>query len=135
MPLTTTCIGAYPKPDFVELPDWFNHPDGPDTAAPTALWEKAMATLGPAAEDIIGRGVAQAIADQLECGIDIPTDGEIARENYITLPLQALTGFRFRSVDAPGGSRRQLRSRAADDQWSGLGARSIPARRLAARPG
>ena len=31
MPLLTTCIGAYPKPDFVKLPDWFNHPDGPDT--------------------------------------------------------------------------------------------------------
>lgn len=95
MPLKTTCIGAYPKPDFVELPDWFNHPDGPDTADPTALWEKAMAALGPAAADIIERGVAQAIADQLECGIDIPTDGEIARENYIHYHCRHLLGFDF----------------------------------------
>jgi hypothetical protein len=43
MAIKTTCIGAYPKPDFVKLPDWFNHPDGPDTADPTALWERAMA--------------------------------------------------------------------------------------------
>ena len=32
MPLTTTTIGAYPKPDYVEVPDWFNIPVGPDTA-------------------------------------------------------------------------------------------------------
>ena len=56
MPLKTTCIGAYPKPDFVKLPDWFNNPDGPDTAEPTASWEKAMAELGPDAPDIIARG-------------------------------------------------------------------------------
>ncbi len=34
MSLLTTCIGAYPKPDYVKLPDWFNHPAGPDTADP-----------------------------------------------------------------------------------------------------
>ncbi|MDJ0776567.1 MAG: cobalamin-independent methionine synthase II family protein [Gammaproteobacteria bacterium] len=98
MALQTTCIGAYPKPDFVTLPDWFNHPDGPDTADPTALWEKAMADLGPDAEGIIARGVAQAIADQLECGIDIPTDGEISRENYIHYHCRHLLGFDFKHL-------------------------------------
>ena len=95
MAITTTCIGAYPKPDFVKLPDWFNHPDGPDTADPTLLWDKAMADLGPDAEDIIARGVAQAIDDQIECGIDIPTDGEISRENYIHYHCRHLLGFDF----------------------------------------
>ncbi|MGD8420973.1 MAG: 5-methyltetrahydropteroyltriglutamate--homocysteine methyltransferase, partial [Gammaproteobacteria bacterium] len=66
MSLTTTCIGAYPKPDYVKLPDWFNQPAGPDTADPTALWAKAMADLGPEAPQIIARGVAEAIADQIE---------------------------------------------------------------------
>ena len=95
MAIKTTCIGAYPKPDFVKLPDWFNHPDGPDTADPTALWEKAMDALGPDAPDIIARGVAQAIDDQIECGIDIPTDGEISRENYIHYHCRHLLGFDF----------------------------------------
>jgi len=95
MKIQTTCIGAYPKPDFVKLPDWFNHPDGPDTADPTALWEKAMADLGPEAPEIIARGVAEAINDQLECGIDIPTDGEISRENYIHYHCRHLLGFDF----------------------------------------
>jgi 5-methyltetrahydropteroyltriglutamate--homocysteine methyltransferase len=95
MAIKTTCIGAYPKPDFVKLPDWFNHPDGPDTADPTALWERAMANLGPDAQDIIARGVAQAIDDQIECGVDIPTDGEISRENYIHYHCRHLLGFDF----------------------------------------
>ncbi len=104
MMIQTTCIGAYPKPDFVKLPDWFNHPDGPDTADPTALWEKALADLGPDAPEIIARGVAQAIRDQLDCGIDIPTDGEIARENYIHYHCRHLHGFDFQHL-----TRKQVR--------------------------
>ena len=100
MALITTCIGAYPKPDFVRLPDWFNHPDGPDTSDPTALWEKAMADLGPDAEKIIARGVAQTIDDQIDCGIDIPTDGEIPRENYIHYHCRHLIGFDFTNLTA-----------------------------------
>ena len=100
MALTTTCIGAYPKPDFVRLPDWFNHPDGPDTSDPTALWEKAMVDLGPDAEKIIAGGVAQAIADQIDCGIDIPTDGEIPRENYIHYHCRHFNGFDFTNLTA-----------------------------------
>ena len=100
MALQTTCIGAYPKPDYVKLPDWFNNPDGPDTSDPTAQWEKAMADLGADADKIIARGVAQAIADQVECGIDIPTDGEIPRENYIHYHCRHLNGFDFTNLTA-----------------------------------
>ena len=98
MALKTTCIGAYPKPDFIKLPDWFNHPDGPDTSDPTALWEKAMADMGPDANEIVARGVAQAVADQIECGIDIPTEGEISRENYIHYHCRHLLGFDFANL-------------------------------------
>jgi 5-methyltetrahydropteroyltriglutamate--homocysteine methyltransferase len=93
--IKTTCIGAYPKPDYVKLPDWFNNPDGPDNSDPTALWEKAMADLGADAESVISRGVTEAIADQISCGIDIPTDGEIPRENYIHYHCRHLLGFDF----------------------------------------
>ena len=60
MALLTTCIGAYPKPDYVKLPDWFNAAEGCDTADPTGSWEQAMADLGPDAPAIIARGVAEA---------------------------------------------------------------------------
>jgi 5-methyltetrahydropteroyltriglutamate--homocysteine methyltransferase len=98
MALLTTCIGAYPKPDYVRLPDWFNHPAGPDTSDPTARWEAAMAALGPDAGTIIGRGVAEAVGDQIACGIDIPTEGEIARENYIHYHCRHLLGFDFTNL-------------------------------------
>jgi len=104
MPLVTTCIGAYPKPDYVKLPDWFGGPEGCDTSDPTGAWEQAMAALGPQAAEIIDRGVADAIADQIACGVDIPTDGEIARENYIHYHCRHLQGFDFANL-----TRKQVR--------------------------
>jgi 5-methyltetrahydropteroyltriglutamate--homocysteine methyltransferase len=95
MPLTTTCIGAYPKPDYVKLPDWFNIPAGPDTSDPTMLWEGAMKAMGDDAEAIIAKGIKEAVTDQVEAGVDIPTDGEIIRENYIHYHCRHLNGFDF----------------------------------------
>ena len=57
MPLRTTCIGAYPKPEYVKLPDWFNNPAGPDTADPTKQWRAVLDALGPDAPDIIEKGI------------------------------------------------------------------------------
>ncbi len=98
MGLKTTCIGAYPKPAYVKLPDWFNIPAGPDTADPTKQWLKAMEELGPNAKAIIAQGIEEAITDQIECGIDIPTDGEIVRENYIHYHCRHLNGFDFENL-------------------------------------
>ena len=95
MTIPTTCIGAYPKPDCVELPDWFNIPAGPDTAEPTKRWAAAMAQMGEDAEALISRGVEQAVKDQVDAGIDIPTDGEVPRENYIHYHCRHLDGFDF----------------------------------------
>ena len=43
MRMTTTTIGAYPKPDYVEVPDWFGLPSGPDTEVPTRGWAEPVA--------------------------------------------------------------------------------------------
>jgi 5-methyltetrahydropteroyltriglutamate--homocysteine methyltransferase len=98
MPIRTTCIGAWPKPPYVKLPDWFNIPAGPDTSDPTRLWAEAMEALGENAQAVVERGVAEAITDQIEAGIDIPTDGEIARENYIHYHCRHLNGFDFSTL-------------------------------------
>ena len=98
MSLLTTTIGAYPKPDYVRLPDWFRHPEGPDASDPTGGWAEAMAAMGNDAEAIISRGVAEAIDDQVGAGIDIPTDGEIARENYIHYHCRHLHGVSFEQL-------------------------------------
>ena len=102
MSIVTTCIGAYPKPDYVKLPDWFSIPAGPDTAEPTKRWEAAMRQMGDDAEAIISRGVEQVVREQVEAGIDIPTDGEIPRENYIHYHCRHLNGFDFDHLTEKG---------------------------------
>lgn len=54
-----------------------------------------MQALGDDAEAIISKGVQQAVEDQLAVGIDIPTDGEIPRENYVHYHCRHLNGFDF----------------------------------------
>lgn len=100
MPITTTVIGAYPKPDFITLPDWFDPKliDATDTAAPTKGWAKAMHDLGSHAEKILQRGIKQVIDDQIAFGIDIPTDGEVRRENYVHYHCRHLDGFDFNNL-------------------------------------
>ena len=95
MRLATTTIGAYPKPSYVELPDWFGAAAGPDTEAPTEGWAEALARMGDEAESILARATCEAVADQVEAGIDIPTDGEIRRENYIHYHCRHLNGIDF----------------------------------------
>jgi len=43
MGLLTTTIGAYPKPDYIELPDWFGNLD---TSHPTRGWAAAVFAMG-----------------------------------------------------------------------------------------
>jgi 5-methyltetrahydropteroyltriglutamate--homocysteine methyltransferase len=96
--IQTTCIGAYPKPEFVALPDWFNTPEGTDTSDPTRWWAEAMAALGADAEATLSRGVAEVLGDQEQAGIDIPTDGEVPRENYIHYHCRHLEGVDFSNL-------------------------------------
>ncbi len=105
--MLTTCIGAYPKPDFLELPDWFNIPDGPDSAEPTKSWQAALAALGDSADETIRAAVEQVLSDQIEAGIDIPTDGEVKRENYIHYHCRHLAGIDFSHL-----TKRELRGGA-----------------------
>ncbi len=95
MALLTTTIGAYPKPDFVPVPDWFRAERGPNTRHPTAGYLEALAAMGEKAEALFARGVAQVVGDQVEAGIDVPTDGEVRRENYIHYHCRHIEGIDF----------------------------------------
>ena len=81
--MLTTAIGAYPKPLFLKLPDWFNAEGGTDTIKPTAEYENAIKKMGGDVESIFLKAAKEVIDDQIECGINIITDGEVRRENNI----------------------------------------------------
>ena len=72
MALLTTTIGAYPKPDYVPISDWFAGPKGTDTGVPTGAYEVEMARAGDGAEALFRKAAAEVIADQIAVGIDIP---------------------------------------------------------------
>ena len=94
MPLTTTTIGAYPKPSSVPIMDWFAK-DAMTTSRPTEDYEATLKQMGGDAEEILAAGTREVIEDQERCGIDILTDGEVRRENYIHYHCRHLSGFDF----------------------------------------
>jgi len=94
----TTVIGAYPKPSFLHLPDWFNAEGGTDTLKPTVDYNNAIKKMGEDAESIFLKAAAEVINDQIECGIDIVTDGEVRRENYIHYHCRHITGVDFNTL-------------------------------------
>ena len=96
--LTTTCIGAYPKPGYVPIIDWFDNREGQQdmtTTRATTSYLERLGAAGGEAEALFRKAAAEVIADQVGCGIDIPTDGEVRRENYIHYHCRHLNGIDF----------------------------------------
>jgi len=94
MPLKTTTIGAYPKPSYVPTPNTF-HEEGTGTSTPTKAYSAYLKSLPDNIEEILDRATAEVVQDQVSFGIDIPTDGEIRRENYIHYQCRQFAGFDF----------------------------------------
>jgi 5-methyltetrahydropteroyltriglutamate--homocysteine methyltransferase len=97
--ITTTTIGAYPKPRYVPVSDWFTmvaRGDGPIDY--TTAYATELNAAGAAAEELFRRATAEVIGDQISAGIDIVTDGEVRRENYIHYQCRHFTGFDFEQL-------------------------------------
>jgi len=97
MPLKTTTIGAYPKPDYVPVTDWFQVGHDAEDYGDRVVraWD---IDAGPEAVALLDRATAEAVADQIACGIDVPTDGEIRRENYVHYQCRQMDGFDFENL-------------------------------------
>ena len=97
MALTTTCIGAYPKPEYVPITDWFEtgHDAEDYGERVTRTWEQSS---GAEVTALLDQATADVIADQIECGIDVPTDGEVRRENYVHYQCRYFDGFDFENL-------------------------------------
>jgi 5-methyltetrahydropteroyltriglutamate--homocysteine methyltransferase len=102
--MLTTTIGAYPKPEEIPIRDWFQMEGGPDTPEPTAGYAETVRQYARRLEVILDRATIEVVREQVELGIDIPTDGEIRRENYIHYHCRHLKGIDFETL-----SERQMR--------------------------
>ena len=96
--MITTVIGSYPKPDYLKITDWFKATGGTDTENPTKYYEEEINKMGSEIEDIFIRATMDVIKDQVDCGIDIITDGEVRRENYIHYHCRHLNGIDFSNL-------------------------------------
>jgi len=107
MPLKTTTIGAYPKPASTPVGDWFmaDKSDAEKKASKGLLenwtpgrYEDALQEAGDNAEERFLLATKEIIDDQVDAGIDVPTDGEVRRENYIHYQCRRLNGVSFHDV-------------------------------------
>jgi len=109
--MLTTTIGAYPKPDYVPIRDWFERDVEAEVFEPTAGYAETLARYGRALQEILDRATIEVVKEQVELGIDIPTDGEIRRENYIHYHCRHIAGIDFKTVterDMRGHYRARL---------------------------
>ncbi len=93
MVLTTT-IGAFPKPPYVPISDGFGDP-GVD---PTGGYLRELELAGDKADALFERATHEVVGEQVEAGIDIPTDGEIRRENFVHYLCRHLDGISFAAL-------------------------------------
>lgn len=100
--LQTTVIGAYPKPAYLKIPDFFN--TGPEKkagllGASLKAYSEMMSSQTEESkkqlEQDIMKATTEVIGAQCQCGVDIPTDGEVRRENYLHYLCRFIEGIDF----------------------------------------
>ncbi len=98
MPIPTTCIGAYPKPDYIHSSNWSEVDPAASEHEAARDFRYTLSHPGSISEELFDRATREAIRDQAGCGIDIPTDGEQRRENYIHYHCRHLEGIDFANL-------------------------------------
>ena len=88
--MKTTTIGAYPRPSYLKIPDWFQNIDNTPID-----WDRAWKLLGNQKDKLIKKACQEVIKEQETVGIGIITDGEVRRENYVLYHCRHLKGINF----------------------------------------
>ena len=105
--IPTTTIGAYPKPADAPVPMWSNMGEQRRTA-PTMVYDAMVGDQSAETKRTLDRMTMDAVREQVDCGITIPTDGEIRREHYVYYHCRHVQGIDFRHL-----SERTMR----DGSW------------------
>jgi len=98
VPLQTTTLGSFAKPNYVPVRDWFDisrSAGGMNSSQTTRDYTSDVHSNTAEHEALFIRAAAEVIDIQLRAGIHIPTDGEVRRENYIHYHCRHLDGFDF----------------------------------------
>ena len=91
MPLKTTVVGSWPKPDCLNIPDWFSEQGNFSSEELSGLTgmgggydprSAIKAREDENMEDNIKQAVKEVIDEQVALGIDVVTDGEMERGAY-----------------------------------------------------
>ena len=102
MSLQTTCLGAFPKPEYLPIKDWFSVDHGmtDQGGKVTRDYSEAMSKADEETEALFVKATREAVEAQVDAGIDIVSDGEQRRENYIHYHCRHLDGFDFDDLEA-----------------------------------
>ncbi len=99
-PLQTTTLGAFPKPSYVPVRDWFDISRETGAMNPSQTTKDyTAASTNAGNEPLFIRAAREVIDLQIKAGITIPTDGEVRRENYIHYHCRHLNGFDFDNLE------------------------------------
>jgi len=101
--LKTTVVGAYPKPGYLKIPDFFAGSESGSEkkgllGTSTEAYSEFIAQAGPELEAQIMEATQEVVQEQCSCGVDIPTDGEVRRENYIHFLCRYIEGIDFENL-------------------------------------
>ena len=110
MSVRTTTIGAYPKPNCAPVPNW-PEMGAKRRHAPTEVFDRTVDQDSEDFEALLDGATIEVVREQVELGIDVPTDGEVRREHYIYYQLRHMHGIDFNCL-----SRRAMR----DGSWTAL---------------
>lgn len=96
MPLSTTVIGSFRKPSYLQIPDWFQPAYAENFPREYNRFLQSFSSTD--IEELSIRAIREVIEIQSKAGLDVITDGEVRRENYIHYFCRKLNGFDFKSL-------------------------------------
>jgi len=95
----TTVVGSFPKPEYLNIPDWFKTGTSFGADKATHAYTEMLANQSmeekESLENDMMRATKEVVDIQTDCGIDVVTDGEVRRENYIHYLCRFIDGIDF----------------------------------------
>jgi len=93
--ILTTTIGSFVKPGYVPVRDWFESKKTLSLQGGVYDPRLYLPERKDAVETLVACGIRETVQFQDRLGLDILTDGEVRRENYMDFQCRHLEGIDF----------------------------------------